>query len=355
MLKKTGTMDFKVSTQSTTHEPVRGLRIIGNNRVTATGVMVDNVSGYAVGATVVAVDENLGNLHWVAGDMVYLSTGKAVGLLSACSSTELRFAQTGIYEALSDDDYLFKGAGTVDVEIGATESSVTTIKGNLIINGDFTTMNTATLDVEDLNITVAKGSSSSQTSNNAGLTVDIGGSNPTFQYKHTGTKWQMNRSLNLTSGKSYQIDGDSVIDETGITVPAIHNEIDVDTYTTIGSDYLASVSLIGTNTGAVAQVVGEYDYSEHRSGKFMIQLYNDTDDNSEFYEVLVTYDGATAPAATANIHFTTYGAISAGATLGNLSVLKNSTGMTKAQLLYTSTTPEDKTIIVRTSKILTKI
>ena len=133
MLKKTGTMDFKVSTQSTTHEPVRGLRIIGSNRVTHTGVRVNNASNYAVGATVVAVDTVLASPHWAVGDMVYLTDGKAVGLLSARTDTELRFAQTGIYEALNDDDYLFAGAGRVDVEIGATTDSVTTINGNLIL------------------------------------------------------------------------------------------------------------------------------------------------------------------------------------------------------------------------------
>jgi hypothetical protein len=68
-----------------------------------------------------------------------------------------------------------------------------TVQGNLIVQGDVTTLNTATLEVEDLNITVAKGAGSAAAANGAGLTVD--GAGATFTYASGTDRWNMNKSL----------------------------------------------------------------------------------------------------------------------------------------------------------------
>lgn len=49
-----------------------------------------------------------------------------------------------------------------------------TVNGNLIVNGTNTILNTTTLDVEDINITIANGSADKYASNNAGITIDLG-------------------------------------------------------------------------------------------------------------------------------------------------------------------------------------
>jgi hypothetical protein len=71
------------------------------------------------------------------------------------------------------------------------------VTGNLTVNGAVTTVNTATLDVTDLNITVAKGSGSSAAANGAGLTVD--GAGATILYTHATTSWNLNKDLIGTS------------------------------------------------------------------------------------------------------------------------------------------------------------
>ena len=77
-----------------------------------------------------------------------------------------------------------------------------TIGGNLTVTGDFTvngtttTLNTSTLDVEDLNITVAKGAASSSAANGAGITVD--GANATFVYNSTSNTWVSSHGANIT-------------------------------------------------------------------------------------------------------------------------------------------------------------
>ena len=84
---------------------------------------------------------------------------------------------------------------------GATAQTITatstTIAGNLIVNGTTTTLNSTTLDVDDLNITVAKGAGSAAAANGAGLTVD--GASATLLYQSTGDKFVFNKPLEATS------------------------------------------------------------------------------------------------------------------------------------------------------------
>jgi len=70
------------------------------------------------------------------------------------------------------------------------------ITGNLTVQGAVTTLNTATLDVEDLNITVAKGAVDSAAADGAGLTVD--GANATLTYNHATTSWDLNKVTRIT-------------------------------------------------------------------------------------------------------------------------------------------------------------
>ena len=70
------------------------------------------------------------------------------------------------------------------------------IKGNLQVDGTNTTINSTTLDVDDLNITVAKGSGSSSAANGAGLTVD--GAGATILYAHSTTSWDFNKAVRVT-------------------------------------------------------------------------------------------------------------------------------------------------------------
>jgi hypothetical protein len=73
----------------------------------------------------------------------------------------------------------------------------TVIQGNLTVQGDFTTLNVATLDVEDLNITVAKGAANPAAANGAGLTVE--GANATITYAESDDSWNFNKKVNFTS------------------------------------------------------------------------------------------------------------------------------------------------------------
>jgi len=70
------------------------------------------------------------------------------------------------------------------------------IQGNLQVTGTTTTVNSTTVEVADLNITLAKGSATAAAANGAGLTID--GASATFTYASTGDKWAANKPLDVT-------------------------------------------------------------------------------------------------------------------------------------------------------------
>ena len=79
---------------------------------------------------------------------------------------------------------------------GTMNADNLTMSGNLTVNGTQTILNTATLTVDDLNITVADGAANAAAANGAGLTVD--GASATFNYASSGDKWTMNKPLDVT-------------------------------------------------------------------------------------------------------------------------------------------------------------
>jgi hypothetical protein len=78
---------------------------------------------------------------------------------------------------------------------GGTISGALIVSGNLTVSGTTTTVNSQTLDVADLNITVAYGAENSAAANGAGLTVD--GAGATIIYESTGDQWAFNKPISF--------------------------------------------------------------------------------------------------------------------------------------------------------------
>jgi len=96
---------------------------------------------------------------------------------------------------------------------GATFTGAVTIP-DLTVTGTTTTINTATLDVADKNITIADGAADAAAADGAGLTVE--GANATFNYASTGDKWTTNKGLDV--GGTLEID--EVLETVGIGTTA---------------------------------------------------------------------------------------------------------------------------------------
>ena len=83
---------------------------------------------------------------------------------------------------------------TFESDISANDVTVNqdlVVQGNLTVNGTTVTLNTTTLDVEDLNITVAKGAINGTAANGAGITVE--GADATLTYASADDSWNFNK------------------------------------------------------------------------------------------------------------------------------------------------------------------
>jgi len=155
-------------------------------------------------------------------------------------------------------------AGTLDVTGVLTADSNVVIAGNLTVQGDTTTLNTATLDVEDKNITLNKGAGdTSGSANGAGLTIQdaVDASNDaTILWDTTNDEFDFSHPINV-AGKvtstgtsvfaSLDISGDIDVDgTTNLDVVDIDGAVDMASTLTVGGNAtFVSVKSNGASEG----------------------------------------------------------------------------------------------------------
>ena len=92
-----------------------------------------------------------------------------------------------------------KTGNYVDVTLGSGSSSTVTIPGNLTVSGTTTTVNSTTVNLNDHNIVLDSGNSTSAVVNGAGITIEGGsGDDAKINYSTTGPKFE------LLLGSSYE-------------------------------------------------------------------------------------------------------------------------------------------------------
>ncbi len=205
---------------STTLQLLNGTSLSVAGDATITGTITGNVTGNVTGNLTGDVTGNVtgnvtGDVTGNADTATTLETARAIGGVSFNGSADINLP--GVNAAGNQDTSgtaaLASGlTGTPNITVGTIGGTNLTLSGNLTVNGTTTTLNTATLDVSDLNITVAKGAADSSAANGAGLTVD--GAGATFNYTHSGTKWVANKPIQATSFIG-DITGDITGDVTG--------------------------------------------------------------------------------------------------------------------------------------------
>jgi len=122
----------------------------------------------------------------VGGSFAFKDSGgnDAEVSLAANTTDDLAEGTTNLYAA--------QPVGTTD---DVTFNSVT-VDGDLTVNGTTTTLNTTTLDVEDINITVANGAADATAADGAGLTIDLGTDGTAdFTYDSGNDRLASNKSI----------------------------------------------------------------------------------------------------------------------------------------------------------------
>jgi hypothetical protein len=103
----------------------------------------------------------------------------------------------------------------IDPAAHGDDTGTVVIAGNLQVDGLTTTINSTTLTVDDLNIVLASGAADSSSANGAGITID--GANASLTYSHSGTKFVLNKPLDVTGniGVTGEIDA-SILLKVGV-------------------------------------------------------------------------------------------------------------------------------------------
>jgi filamentous hemagglutinin len=105
-----------------------------------------------------------------------------------------QFKSTADWESASVATGAIITAGGAGIAKNLNVGGDVTITGDLTVNGTETTLNTATLAVEDLQVTVADGAGSSAAADGAGINVDGVAVGANITYTHSTTSWNLNRT-----------------------------------------------------------------------------------------------------------------------------------------------------------------
>ena len=202
----TGTTATYTTVNAVTANPVT-LNATTGNVTTLTATNVINTTLVATNFSSSNVDVNGGAVDGTPIGAASANTG-AFTTLSASGNTTVTGSQSS-GNASSGALVVTGGAGIGEnLNVGGD----VVITGDLTVEGDTTTINTATLNVEDLNITIADGAADAAAANGAGITVD--GANATLTYANADDSWNFNKLVKATTGSITTLTSTNVINTT---------------------------------------------------------------------------------------------------------------------------------------------
>ena len=207
------------------------------------------------------------------------------------------------------------------------------IDGNLQVNGTVTTVNSTTVDVADLNITIAKGALTDSAANGAGITVD-GPAAATILYNQPTQTWNLNLPV-VSSEFRGNVVGTNL---TGtLQTAAQPNVTSLGTLSSLG---VTNATTTGSLVTGNAQITGG-----SIAGSASIDVTNGTIDNMSSGNVAITGGSITSTAgsfttlaASTSFNATTSGAVTlSSGTQGSMNnvVIGN---VTRAPAYFTSVT-----------------
>ena len=135
----------------------------------------------------------------------------------------------------------------VDVTLGSGSSSTVTIPGNLTVSGTTTTVNSTTVNLNDHNIVLDSGNSTSAVVNGAGITIEGGsGDDAKINYSTAGPKFE------LLLGSSYE---DLQVDQLIAAPLDISGDVDVDGTLEADAITVNGTTLTETINDTIGQVI----------------------------------------------------------------------------------------------------
>ena len=135
------------------------------------------------------------------------------GALDANGGASIDNVRIGV----ANDNEIDTSSGNLVIDSAGGTTTVDdnlTVSGNLTVNGTTTTINSTTVAIDDKNFQVATGAADDSAADGAGLTVDSGDGDKTWNFEATGDNWGASENINIASGKSYKINNTAVLNAT---------------------------------------------------------------------------------------------------------------------------------------------
>jgi hypothetical protein len=139
----------------------------------------------AIGATELDLS-NLSTTNISEGDNLYYTDARVDSRLSSGSVSNIEI--TGYLRGPS--------TFTIDPAAHGDATGTLVVLGNLQVDGTTTTINSTTMEVDDLNITLASGAANAAAANGAGLTIE--GASATLTYSSTADGFSFNKDLDVS-------------------------------------------------------------------------------------------------------------------------------------------------------------
>ena len=155
------------------------------------------------------VSEGSTNLYYTDARVdSYLSGGTGVTYSSGAISIgqDVGTSATPTFGNITTTGYIAGPATfTIDPAAVGDNTGTVVIAGNLQVDGTTTTINSTTMTVDDLNLTLASGAANAAAANGAGITVD--GASATITYDGTNDEWDFNKNVNVAGNITTQSGG----------------------------------------------------------------------------------------------------------------------------------------------------
>jgi hypothetical protein len=251
-----------------------------NGTLTVTGVSVHQGAGSFNSTLTVTGATTLNNNLTVTGASTLQGNVNMNGNLTVTGATTLQGAMS-VSTTISSGSTTFNllnttvtglniGGAANTVNIGSTTAIINlgtgttgatvNIKGNLVVEGSTTTVNSTTVTIDDLNIVLADGQTTAAGVDTGGINLGTSGIN--WTYVHGGgtfANWTSTTNVDLTTGFAYKIGNQSVLSSSTLGASVVNSSLTqvgtIATGTWRGSVIAANWGGTGFGTYTVGQVL----------------------------------------------------------------------------------------------------
>ena len=192
--------------KNTTSTGVPSIAVAGTDYVAPGGALGTPSSGDLKNCTFPTLNQN------TTGNAATVTTNaNLTGPITSVGNTTSVASQTG-----TGSKFVMDTSPTlITPDIGVATGTSLTLSGDLVVNGNTTTISSTTLEVGDKNIVLAKSSTTEAGADGGGITLK-GLVDHTWNWIDSTDAWTSSDHIDLASGKSYYINGTAVLNATSL-------------------------------------------------------------------------------------------------------------------------------------------